>query len=357
MLHHRRLAALLMLAWPPYSSTCSALQPRRRIVPGAELLGTAQIPRDMTTPGAGVLGGLSGLSSDSASGSRVYAVSDRGDIFSVSVNVSTTEGLQVAIVRRFHAGISGGNPSRPQYVDAEGIAVCRSGSGVEAPLLVSTEDPPRVARLFKADGSVWTTTAGPPALPPVRLSHIINESSTRRNGQLESLSCWTGDNDAEGIAGATAAPAAGTIYTANELSLHQDIEPPELWDVGSIGGSVRIFSIDRSTGQVQRTTRYVLDRRSGNGLVDLEAVGPNGALITMERAYESGVGNTIKIYAVDSLTEVPDASACASVSESSGCAAAVTKRLIVDLGTMDGVELDNYEGMAVLPKPLPDGRR
>ena len=213
-----------------------------------------------------------------------------------------------------------------------------------------------MARLSKVDGSVWTTP-GSPVLPPVRLSHIINQSSTRRNGQLESLSCWTGGDDAEGIADVAATPAAGMIYTANELSLHQDSEPPELWDTGSVGGSVRIFSIDRSTGQIQRTTRYVLDRRSGNGLVDVEAVGPYGALLAMERAYESGVGNTIKIYAVDSLSEVPDASACTSFSESSGCAAAVRKRLVLDLGTVDGLHLDNYEGMAMLPQPLPDGRR
>ena len=336
-------------------TTCWALQPRRRIV-GAELLGTAQIPRDTTVPGAaGVVGGLSGLSSDSGFG--IYAVSDRGDVFSGSVTVSTTEGLRVVLDRAFHVGITGGSASRPLYVDAEGIAVCRSGSARsrEAPLLVSTEDPPRVARLHKADGSVWTT--GPPDLPPVRLSHIVNETSTRRNGQLESLTCWTGGDSAEGISLARSAPASGTIFTANELSLRQDSEPPELWDTGTVGGSVRIFSINRSTGTIDRTTRYVLDRRPGNGLVDLEVVAPNGALLTMERSYQSGVGNTIKIYTVDSLTEVADATGCASVSEWSACAAAVTKRLVVDLGSVDGLELDNYEGMAVLPQPLADGRR
>lgn len=348
---------LLLLAWSLLTgTTCWALQPRRRIV-GAELLGTAQIPRDTTVPGAtGVVGGLSGLSSDSASGERIYAVSDRGDVFSGTVTVSTTEGLRVVLDRAFHVGITGGSASRPLYVDAEGIAVCRSGGGreSEAPLLVSTEDPPRVARLHKADGSVWT---GPPDLPPVRLSHIINETSTRRNGQLESLSCWTGGDSAEGISLARSAPAAGTIFTANELSLRQDSEPPELWDSGTIGGSVRIFSINRSTGTIERTTRYVLDRRAGNGLVDLEVVASGGGLLTMERSYQRGVGNTIKIYTVDSLTEVADASGCASVSEWSGCAAAVTKRLVVDLGSVDGLELDNFEGMAMLPQPLPDGRR
>lgn len=347
------LVVSLMMA---LTTATLAQQPRRRIV-GAELLGTSQIPRNTMVSGADfVVGGLSGLSSDPSSARRIYAVSDRGDVFSATVDVSTTDGLRVVLDSAFHVNISGGEPSRPRYVDAEGIAVCRSTSDVAAPLLISTEDPPRVARLSKADGTMWTTGL-PPALMPVQLSHIINASSTRRNGQLESLSCWTGGDDAQGIAAAAASPTGGTIFTANELSLHQDSEPPELWDTEIIGGSVRIFQIDRSTGEVQRTTRYVLDRRSGNGLVDLEVVGPNGSLLAMERAYQHGVGNTIKVYAVDSLTEVPDATRCISVSEWSGCASAVSKRLVLDLGTVDGLELDNYEGMAVLPQPLADGRR
>lgn len=91
----------------------------------------------------------------------------------------------------------------------------------------------------------------------------------------------------------------------------------------------------------------------------MEAVGPNGSLITMERAFESGVGNTIRIFAVDSVTAggVADATACASVSEASGCAAAVPKRLLMDLGATAGIPLDNFEGMALLGTPLADGRR
>jgi hypothetical protein len=362
------LLLLPMLLSPLATLTAAAGAPRR--VVGAELLGTYQIPRGTAIPGAiAEVGGLSGLASDPGAAGRVYAVSDRGDVFITSVAVTATDGLQVELDGAFHVGVSGGNPSRPLYVDAEGIAVCAVAGGgsseLEAaaaaavPLLVSTEDPPRVARLNKVNGTAWSDDDV--ALPPVQLGHIINASSTRRNGQLESLSCWTGEG-AAAAAGAAAQAAAsshytGTIFTANELSLHQDSEPPELWEGGTIGGSVRIFSVDRSTGLVSRTTRYVLDRRSGNGLVDVEAVGPRGSLLTMERAFEFGVGNTIKIYAVDSVESVPDASGCDSFSEASGCATAVNKRLVLDLGTVEGLELDNYEGMALLQEPLPDGRR
>jgi len=335
------LVLLLALLQLPALSTAL-----RRVV-SAEYLSSFEIPRGTTVNGALFpVGGLSGLASD---GATIYAVSDRGDIFTATASVSDAGLLAVELQGAFHVGVAGGNADRPAYVDAEGIAVCGGQQGPAGALLVSTEDPPRVFRLNRADGSAWAE-----ATPlPVRLQHIVNASSTRRNGQLESLSCWS-DTGPDGQA---AGSWSGTIFTANEAPLQQDSEPQSLWDGGAVGSSVRIFSIDRSSGSLRRTTRYRLDRRSGNGLVDVEAVGPGGSLITMERAFEYGAGNTIRIFAVDSVTEVGDAGGCTSLSEASGCAAAVPKRLLLDIGATAGMPLDNFEGMALLGTPLADGRR
>ena len=76
------------------------------------------------------------------------------------------------------------------------------------------------------------------------------------------FSCWSD----------TESGSSGTIYTANEAPLQQDSEPRSLWDAGAVGPSVRIFSVDWSSGTVRRTTRYMLDRRSGNGLARTQAI-------------------------------------------------------------------------------------
>ena len=171
----RPLPQLLLLLLSELPTLSEAL----RHVVGAEFLSSFEIPRGTVVGGALFpVGGLSGLASD---GTTIYAVSDRGDIFTATVAVSDAGQLTVELQGAFHVGVAGGNVARPAYVDVEGIAVCGGQQG--RALLVSTEDPPRVFRLNRADGSAWAE-----ATPlPVQLEHIVNTSSTRQNGQLESL--------------------------------------------------------------------------------------------------------------------------------------------------------------------------
>ena len=140
---------------------------------GAALLGTHQIERGTEVAGREV-GGLSGLASD---GARLFAASDRGSIFVGSASLSASPdgapALRVDLLEAYQVGRAGGNPARPLYVDAEGIATC--GGPADPALLVSTEDPPRIFRLNKTDGTAW----GLPTPLPVQLQRIVNTSSVR----------------------------------------------------------------------------------------------------------------------------------------------------------------------------------
>ena len=151
---------------------------RRAAAPivGAALLGTHQIERGTEVAGREV-GGLSGLASD---GARLFAASDRGSIFvgSASLPASPDDGapaLRVDLLEAYQVGRAGGNPARPLYVDAEGIATC--GGPADPALLVSTEDPPRIFRLNKTDGTAWGLPTPLPVNPQLR--QIVNTSSVR----------------------------------------------------------------------------------------------------------------------------------------------------------------------------------
>ena len=89
-----------------------------------------------------------------------------------------------------------------------------------------------------------------------------------------------------------------------------------------------------------------------NGLVEILPVN-RGFLLSMERSFSVGSGNTVRIHSValpgaDDVTGVPDLDAVAPVQPAS-------KSLVLDLDDL-GLTLDNLEGMTLGPR-LPDGGR
>jgi hypothetical protein len=221
-------------------------------------------------PPHGRLRGISGLAY--AGGERYYAVSDRGALFTLSVEVSGVDGLGD---EAWNVSVDGGHValhvaeatnSRYGGVEAEGVAVCRGTSprgaaaggghsGIDASdgfVLVSTENPPLVARVATSNGQE-AGSASPWAWTVLRVPRVT-VTTTTANRQLEPLACFQ--------------PTDGPplIFTAAESPLLADS-----------ANASRIFALNAHDGRLLRTTLYELEPVPGNGLVSIVVLNSSSA--------------------------------------------------------------------------------
>lgn len=224
-----------------------------------------------------------------------------------------------------------GRPESPW--DAEGL-VCDAG----AFLAVTDEASPAVER-FDAEGRYL----GRAALP----EHFARLEQSEGNGGLESLSL---------------SPSGRYLFTANEAAL----DPDGPLATKSAGTRIRILRRDRVTGADEERA-YLTEPLGGGeggdmGVSEVLAVGDD-ELLVLERGFQRGFGNTVRLFRVDFATG-EDVLGTAALSASSP---RVKKSLLVDLATLPGVGLPNdqpqpnpilanYEALALGPA-LPDGRR
>lgn len=148
------------------------------------------------------------------------------------------------------------------------------------------------------------------------------------------------------------------LVTAMEGPLYQDSEVATVDE----GGINRLTWHDRLTGIPIRQVAYPLDPIpvppipaddfADNGAVEILAIDRHRYLV-LERSYASGVGNSIRLYAID----VRGAS---NVLRKDSLADAryvpVSKRLVADFAELGLSHVDNIEGMGWGPK-LPTGER
>ena len=127
-------AVVLCLALAGAGGQQPPLQPQQPPPPlnrvaGVELIGSFMLPADTPAPvelrglsrrpdGTTELGGFSGLAWD---GQTFFAASDRGDIYTLAVDVAAAGLRSVGVVGRQHVDVGTGGWA---YVDAEGIARC-----------------------------------------------------------------------------------------------------------------------------------------------------------------------------------------------------------------------------------------
>lgn len=152
----------------------------------------------------------------------------------------------------------------------------------------------------------------------------------------------------KGIESLSLAPSGKYLFAANEAALTTD------GDVAtkSKGTLVRILRRDLATGSDEERQYLTEPLGAGTGgdmgVSDVTAISDD-AMLVLERGFQSGYGNTVRIFAVE-FSSPP-----------------LTKRLVVDLATLpaDGLThpsiqpnpiLDNYEALALGPT-LADGRR
>lgn len=236
--------------------------------------------------------GLSGLAWDEDAG-LLYAISDIGGLFHLWPEFDSRGILTgVRVVAAYPLLDASGQPVRPPFDDAEGLAI-RNGDNRtpgDAELLVSFEIRPRAVR-YSPTGQ-WRGEEPLPAL----LSDLRNYRDT--NQALEAV---------------TIDPRWG-VLTGTEAPLRDDPV-----------GQIRLFASDG------RFWSYPLGSAPGSALVAMEAL-PDSGLLTLERAFVAPLRPLIISLR---RTELPPAGGKTPLP--------VTDVTILDSG--QGWLLDNFEGL------------
>lgn len=326
---------------------------QRRDITGLDFLGEVTFPTAAMFEDTEI-GGLSGITYDPGRG-VFYAISDdRSQIdparfYTLAIDLGDGD-LAAGDVTFLDATTlldANGQPFAAASLDPEGIALTGAG------LFISSEgDATNLVAPFVNLFSLQGQQLG--VLPvDAKFQPTADQSSGIRNNlAFESL---------------TVTPDQSTLYTATENALFQD-GPAATLDSGS---AARIVTYDLATGQPGAEYIYVTDPVgvapnpaggfANNGLVDLLAIDNDGTLLAIERAFSTGVGNTIRIYEVrtQGATDVSGVGSIEATIEDGELAVnldqPVQKELLFDLADL-GIPLDNIEGISFGPK-LADGRQ
>lgn len=303
-----------------------------------------------TVFGGSTIGGLSGISYDSATGTYFSISDDRSQVnparfYNLSIDLSSGA-LNNGDVT-FNSVTSLLRPDGTTFpalsLDPEGIAVAPNGD-----LFVSSEGDtnnniqPFINRFSRTSGQQNQALSVPAKFA------VQPGAGVRNNLAFETL---------------TLSPSGNSLFTATENALIQDGPAADL----STGTASRILRYDLTTNQPAQEYVYVTDAVAEptnpaggfatNGLVDMLALSET-KFLALERSFSvgapgaGGTGNIIKLFEVD-LAGATDVSGQFSIA--GGGYTAATKTLLLDLSTL-GIPLDNIEGLTFGPT-LPNGQR
>ena len=340
-----KLLTITSLAWVValIGSACLAAE----VFTEFEFLGEARLPGGLVIEGT-VVGGLSGMTYD-RDRDLYYVVSDDPSarsparFYTIEIDLDQGRlergGVQVTEVTEIED--RSGEPMQKLTVDPEGIALLDQET-----LFISSEGQVErgvapFVRRFSLDGNFETEVD----LPDRYLPDRSGSRGPRQNFGFESLALT---------------PDGKTLFTALENALIQD-GARATTETPSPG---RLLEIDASTGELRAEYLYmsepvaapstVPDGLEVAGLVELLAI-DSRSLLSMERSFSMGSGNTVRLYRVDTegATDVSALAALNAVDLES--IRPVHKDLLFDLADLD-IYIDNLEGMTFGPR-LADGRR
>ncbi|MFN8635895.1 MAG: esterase-like activity of phytase family protein [Chloroflexota bacterium] len=306
------------------------------------------------------VGGLSGLAFD-AKRNVYYAVSDdRGEnqpprFYTLQIDADASGIADVRIVGvtflDSDAATPGIQPFQRGDSDLEDLELLADDT-----LILSSErdrDNKPWLRRFALDG----TLLGEIPIPP-RFMSVVEAGADGRPRVIRGMR----NNLAfEGLA---LTPTQDTLFAVNEQALAQD-GPPTSVDSGS---NVRILRMERYGADYRPTSEYVYavekvfaastdpNIPADNGvsaMVWIRHVLPQYDLLTLERAFATGVGNDVNVYGVqlEDATDVRDLDALPS--PFTGRTA--RKTLLANVSAL-GVKPDNLESLALGPR-LPNGHQ
>jgi len=321
-------------------------------VASLKLIGTASLPTGTLFEGV-EFGGISGL--DQAPDGSYWAISDdrggeRGTprFYNLSIDYGAIGPVTVKVNRQTYMQREDGStfPANARMVDPEAIRLAPNGN------------------LYWSSEGNWGTTAATLFQPFVR--EMTAAGKFVREFKMPAIYNYV-DNTSTGarsnklFEALTVAPD-GTVFVANEDALIQD-GPLTTVQAGSV---VRVTALDPATGAAKAQYAYQLPRipvdapagapfGPDNGLSEFLAIG-NKKFVAVERAFASGIGNTIRLV----LTEITDATTnVTSMASLAGAAAytPMTRKLLLEMPiTYQGVKLDNIEAIT-WGKTLPNGHR
>ncbi|CAA9381991.1 MAG: hypothetical protein AVDCRST_MAG01-01-19, partial [uncultured Rubrobacteraceae bacterium] len=321
-----------------FAGTATAAPPQTEApecATGVDFLGFSDALNKRTYEGTSV-GGLSALAYTGRQ-NTYYSLVDNGPTASsearfytlripLKESLGTPQILDVTTLKD-----ASGQPFTASNFDGEGLALTRKGD-----LLASSETEPQVRR-FDPEGNFIEE------LPVPQKFKVAPEGEGQRNQTFESLSL---------------SPNGRSLFTANEGFLLADGETAD--------GSDRIRILryeDRGPGSFEPVEEFFYLADPNQGVVEVVALSED-ELLVLERGFQSGVGNTVRVYKV-SLDGAEDVSDEPSLAQPG--LEPVEKELLVDLadcpssgattpGTQANPLLDNYESLALGPR-LPGGRR
>jgi hypothetical protein len=306
--------------------------------PSVEFIGEARLPTGLIYENT-EFGGLSGITYD-ANSQKYYAISDDRSqkaparFYGLKIEFNPVRVLPEITVTTLS------NESQqtfaPGTLDPEGIALTNQQT-----FWISNEQIIPWIKEFSLEGKHIKNL-------PISEKYIPDAQNTkgvRDNLSLESLTI-TSDNQ--------------WLFTATENALIQDGSPATL----NQGSPSRILQYNLLTGKPEKEFLYVTEPVADvpkppeslhtNGLVELLAIDETN-LLSLERSYSNGVGNTILLFEV-SLAKASDIQTINSLSSVDiSQIKPAEKRLLLDLRSLN-IPLDNIEAMTFGPI-LPDGRR
>lgn len=313
------------------------------------LLGETTLPHRMQYQGTTV-GGLSAIDHDPAGGLWVALCDDRSELqparfYTLQLQLRPGQlDVQVSGVATLRQ--ADGQPfprrgTRGEVVDPEGLRLLPGGRG----LLWTSEGEPRVNQ--------------PPALREARLDGSHVRSFEVPAALQFAPRPGTGPRDNNTFEGLALTPDAATAWVAMEAALEQDGPVP---GVGRPGGPCRFTAFDVASGRAVRQLAYLPDAVphppaipggfTDNGVSEVLMLDATRMLV-LERAYSMGVGNSLRLYEIDTR-DGSDTLALAQLRQ--GEYRAAPKRLVADFAQLGLSRLDNTEGMCWGPQ-LPNGHR
>ncbi|MBC8139117.1 MAG: esterase-like activity of phytase family protein [Fibrella sp.] len=326
------------------SATTYALSPslslsligEQRFAPGTVVDGTT-------------LGGLSGIAY--VGGSQYYAVSDDRSqtnparFYTLGIDLSDGQLNNGDVTFAESTTLTaGGNPFPVFSTDFEDIVLDPLNAG--RAYIASEGDRNRGFQPFIS--SFDLATGERQASLPIRSRYLVNglgaDTGIRNNLAFETL---------------TVTPDGTTLITATESALLQDGGIATL----SSSANARILTYNLAAQTAGAEFVYSVNPipvgsnppggAADNGLVDMLALG-GGRFLAMERAFALGVGNTVRLFEVDTAGAT-DVSGIDDLDAFAGTIIPVQKTLLLDLGSL-GVIPDNIEGMTFGPT-FADGAR
>ncbi|MDM0051311.1 esterase-like activity of phytase family protein [Variovorax sp. J22R115] len=181
------------------------------------------------------------------------------------------------------------------------------------------------------------------------LPHVFQPDAAGRRGTRDNL----------GLEGLALTPDARHAWLAMENALVQDGPIPTL---AAPGGPCRFTRIDLETGKASRQIAYVPDAiplrplvpgmPADNGVSEVLMIDAHRMLV-LERAYATGVGNSLRLYEIDTRAAT-DTLALEALSPDNHTPA--PKKLVADFAALGLSRLDNSEGLCWGPD-LPNGSR